>query len=429
MSDDKFGAIVIGAGPAGSTAAYLLAKSGLDVLLIERGSVPGCKNMFGGRMYSYALERIFPKFYEEAPVERSIVKEIITFSAEHKDLSVTLRNQDWLDQGHSFTLLRASFDAWLAGKAEEAGAILTCGIQVDDLLLEDGKVVGIKAGEDELFADVVVAADGVNSLIAQKAGLRNDLKPREICLGIKQIIKLSPEIINQRFQLKEDEGAAGLFVGDCTKGLQGGGFFYTNKDCISLGLVVSGEKIEQGKVKLYELLEDFKTHSLISKLIEGGQVSEYSAHLIPEAGLEGMPKSVGDGIVVVGDAAGFVLNLGFMVRGMDLAILSGEAAAQAILKAKEKEDFSAQSLGVYQRFLEENTAYKQMSFYSQVPKFLGIERIYSSYPKLLTRFTAEMFTAQGKTNRIYRTFSHCLKGSGLNIRNLISDAWKGGKIF
>jgi len=429
MAEEKFEAIVIGAGPAGSVAAYLLAKAGLEVLLIERGSAAGCKNMFGGRMYSYALERILPELYKDAPVERSVVKEIITFTADHRDLSIILRDQEWTGRGHSFTLLRGTFDAWLAGKAEEAGAILSCGIQVDDLLFKDGKVVGIRAGEDELLADVVIAADGVNSLMAQKAGLRKDLEPKEVCLGIKQIIKLSPEIINQRLQLQDSEGAASLFVGDCTKGLQGGGFFYTNKDSISLGLVVSVARIKQEQVKPYELLEEFKNHPAVSKIIEGGQVGEYSAHLIPEAGIDAMPKLFGNGIVVAGDAAGFVLNLGFMVRGMDLAVLSGEAAAKAVIRAKENNDFSAGSLSSYQNFLKENTAYSQMNFYRPVPKFLENQRIYGSYPRLLTMLGSDMFTAQGETKHLRTKFFHYLRHSGISLRQLISDVWKGGKMF
>ncbi len=123
-------------------------------------------------------------------------------------------------------------------------------------------------------------------------------------MGVKQIIKLSSEIINQRLQLQDSEGAAGLFVGDCTRGLQGGGFLYTNKDSISLGLVVSVAGIKQEQVKPNELLEEFKTQPAVSKIIEGGQVGEYSAHLIPEAGINAMPRLFGNGIVVAGDAAG-----------------------------------------------------------------------------------------------------------------------------
>ncbi len=247
MAEDRFSAIVVGAGPAGSTAAYLLAREGHDVLLIERGAAPGSKNMFGGRMYAHALNRIIPGFWEEAPVERPVVSEIVTFLNDGRSLSINCRDDAWARPPyHSFTLLRAEFDAWLASKAEEAGAMLACNICVDDLLFEDEKVVGIRAGEDEMFADVVIAADGVNSVLAQKAGLARMFSAKQVATGIKMIIELPAETISGRFQLGENEGAAQLFVGGCTNGMQGGGFLYTNKSCLSLGLVVNADELAKG---------------------------------------------------------------------------------------------------------------------------------------------------------------------------------------
>ena len=240
MAEEKFTAIVVGAGPAGSTAAYLLAREGHDVVLVERGTTPGSKNMYGGRMYSHALNRIIPGFWEEAPVERPISHETITFLNGGRSVSIGCRNVDWTTNPyHSFTLLRAEFDAWLAGKAEEAGALLACGIRVDELLTDGAKVIGIRAGEDEMLADVVIAADGVNSIMAQKAGWAGMFSPRQVATGVKQIIELPAETISQRFQLEGNNGAARLFVGDCSNGMQGGGFLYTNKSSISLGLVIN----------------------------------------------------------------------------------------------------------------------------------------------------------------------------------------------
>ena len=95
MAEDKFTAIVVGAGPAGSTAAYLLAKEGHEVVLIERGTAPGSKNMYGGRMYTHALNRIIPGFWEEAPVERPVVREVITFLDGEKSVSVSSQDRKW----------------------------------------------------------------------------------------------------------------------------------------------------------------------------------------------------------------------------------------------------------------------------------------------------------------------------------------------
>lgn len=429
MADDKFTAIIIGAGPAGSAAAYLLAREGLDVLLIERGETPGCKNMFGGRMYSHALNRIIPEFWKEAPVERPVVQESITFMTGDRSVSLNCQDENWAQPPyHSFTLLRAEFDAWLAGKAEEAGAMLACGIRVDDVLMDEGRVVGVRAGEDELLADVVIAADGANSLITEKAGLRKELAPRQVATGVKQVIELPPEVISQRFQLEGNNGAARLFVGACTRGMGGGGFLYTNKSSLSLGLVVNAAELQRNQHKISELIEDFKAHPLIAPLIDGGQVVEYSAHLVPEAGWNMMPRLFGDGILVVGDAAGFVLNLGYLVRGMDLAIASGEAAARTVMEAKARGDFSHQALGIYQEFLRESSVLQDMEFYRQAPGFLESRRLYEVYPQLATSLVAKMFTVEGAppVHLIGRIMNQ-IKESPVGLTQLAVDAWKGGR--
>jgi electron transfer flavoprotein-quinone oxidoreductase len=427
MAEEKFTAIVVGAGPAGSTAAYVLAKEGLEVLLIEKGARPGSKNMFGGRMYCHALNRIIPNFWEEAPLERPVAREAITLLDVEESVSVNCQDLKWTRPPyHSFTLLRAEFDAWLASKAEEAGAIVACNICVDDLLIENGRVIGIRAGEDEMLADVVIAADGANSIMAQKAGLAKMFAPHQVATGVKQIIELPAAIINQRFQLEANHGAAQLFVGACTKGMQGGGFLYTNKNSISLGLVVNAAELQRNQYKVPDLIEDFKSHPYISPLIEGGDVAEYSAHLIPEAGIGMMPQLYGDGIVVVGDAAGFVLNLGYVVRGMDFAIASGEAAARAVMAAKSRDDFSRQGLGIFRAMLEESFVLRDLKFYRKAPEFQENRRLFQTYPKLATSLASRVFTVDGSPPvHLLRKILSELKESRLGLSKLAIDGWRG----
>ena len=429
MSEDRFTAIIVGAGPAGSTAAYLLAKEGHEVLLIDKGSAPGAKNMFGGRMYAHALNRIIPDFWKEAPVERPVAREIITFLDGGRSTSINCQDTEWTKPPyHSFTLLRAEFDAWLATKAEEAGAMLACNICVDDLLFDDGKVIGIRAGEDEMFADVVIAADGVNSVLAQKAGLAKMFTAHQVATGVKQIIELPPEAISQRFQLENGGGAAQLFVGDCTRGMQGGGFLYTNKSSLSLGLVVNAGELQKNQVRVPDLIEDFKSNPAIAPLIEGGTVAEYSAHLIPEAGLSMMPQIFGDGILVVGDAAGFVLNLGYVVRGMDFAIASGEAAAKAVKDAKAIGDFSKAALNTYQNLLKESFVLRDLETYRKAPEFMETRRLFETYPAFVTSFASRLFTVDGTppVHLLGKAFDHIRK-SRISLTGLAIDGWKGAK--
>ncbi len=431
MAEEKFTAVVVGAGPAGSTAAYILAKEGLDVLLIDRADSPGAKNMFGGRMYTYALNRVIPGFWEEAPLERPVVRETMVIMEGERFVSFSCQDENWVKEPfHSFTLFRAEFDAWLAGKAEEAGALLACGIRVDDLLVKDGKIIGVRAGEDEIFADVVIAADGANSLLVEKAGLRKKLKPSEVATGVKQVIQLSPATINERFNLTDNQGQASLFVGDCTKGMAGGGFLYTNKSAISLGLVVKASELQSKQYRIVDLIEDFKAQPAVAPLIEGGEVVEYSAHLVPEGGYSMMPSLVSDGILVAGDAAGFVLNLGYQVRGMDLAIASGQAAAKAVIRAKRDQDFTRSGLSAYLDFLKENLVLTEMEFYQQAPSFLETERLYRAYPSLLTGAFAEMFTVRGSQPvHLLRKMLGQLKANEISLGKLLGDMWKGGRVF
>jgi len=154
--EEKFDVIIVGAGLAGNIAAYLLAKEGLEVMLIERAEAIGAKNVTGGRMYSHSLEKIFPNFAEEAPVERKITKERVSFVTEKGLSTIEYASPDLGEQGKAtYSILRSQFDPWLAEKAEEEGVMYITGISVDEVLLgEDGKVSGVKAGEEEMFADV-----------------------------------------------------------------------------------------------------------------------------------------------------------------------------------------------------------------------------------------------------------------------------------
>jgi len=164
-ADEKFDAIVVGAGPAGAACAYVLAREGKNVLMVERGVTAGSKNVTGGRLYTYALEMLEPGLYTRAPLQRKVVREQIMLLG--KDNAVTI---DYVDYAfgenipQSYTVLRAPFDEWFAGEAEAKGAMLATGILVDELLEKDGKIVGIRAGEDEMYADIVTFIDKALSI-------------------------------------------------------------------------------------------------------------------------------------------------------------------------------------------------------------------------------------------------------------------------
>lgn len=379
---EKFDVVVVGAGLAGLSTAYCLAKEGMEVLVVERGDYPGAKNVTGGRIYLNPIKQFFPDILSEAPFERLVTKEIFTLIGVDSSTTVKWQTHRSSPEYHpSFTVLRAKFDRWFADRVQEQGAIIISKKRVDELIKDNGKIVGIVVEDDRIQADVVVAADGVNSLIAEKAGMRKKL-PQDFALGIKEVIELSPQIIESRFNLKNDEGAAQLFLG-VTYGMFGGGFLYTNKDSLSLGVVVRIKDLMEKKVEAHKLMEKIKEHAEISVLIEGGDTVEYSAHVVPEEGATFMPRLYGEGILVVGDAAFLSLNMGITIRGMDFAMASGALASEAIKLAKERNDFSSQSLSVYEKLLKGSFVLKDLDTFRQAHLFLDSPRIYQFYPNFI----------------------------------------------
>lgn len=421
---DTFDAIVVGAGPAGCAAAYRLAKAGLSVVLIERGATPGSKNLSGGVLYSAALNDLIPGFFTDAPVERAVTRHSTTFLTGDSSCSLDYRSSSLgTPPYNAFTVLRAKFDAWFATAAERAGALLMPGICIDGPLVEDGAVVGVQAGNETLRAHVVVAADGANSFLAQAAGLRPRNRARDVAVGVKGVVRLARETIEDRFALIDEEGAACSYVGEVTKGLAGGGFVYTNLDSLSVGIVVRVDELVESGTRSSNLLQEFLGHPLVQPLIRGGELVEYGAHLVPEGGTAMTGKLFGDGLLVAGDAAGFAVNNGLVVRGMDLAIGSGICAADTVIEARAVGDCSSAVLRGYGRRLEECFVMQDLRTFARAPHFLDRHRLYSTYPQFLTMLFHDVFHNDGSPrDHLSTTARHAMKASGLRTAGLASDA-------
>ena len=425
MSDERFDVIIVGAGLAGNVAAYLLANAGLETLVIERSENVGRKNVTGGRLYSHSLERIFPDFASEAPVERKITKERVSFMTGDSATTIEYGAEKLGEQGKAtYSVLRAKFDPWLAGKAEEAGAMYVTGMRVDEVIKRDGKVVGVSAGGEEMEADVVLLADGVNSLLAQQLGLKPELKPSNTAVGVKEVIKMDEEKIAHRFGNAPGEGTAWLLAGDITGGNVGGGFLYTNKESISVGAVVTIADIGRNEVAPRDVVDRIKEHPVIRPFLEGGETIEYSAHLVTEGGYDMIPTLCDNGVLLAGDAGAFVMNLGFTVRGMDLAIESGRLAAETIIKAKEAGDFSAAKLSEYKKALDESFVMKDMQHYRKMPQFIENHRLFEEYPGMADELMSGLFIMHGQQpEKFLKKAKRAMKKIG--YWNLFKDVKKG----
>jgi len=392
--EEKVEVVVVGAGLAGLSAAYVLAQAGVDTVVVERGDYPGAKNVTGGRIYMHPLRHYLPDLWDDAPLERHVTRETLTMMAEGSSTAITLDNDRFREEPyHSYTILRSNFDRWFGDKVAEAGAFVLPKYRADDVLMEDGRVVGIvMGGEDEIRADIVVAADGVLSLVAERAGLRQVQQPKHFAVSAKEVIELPAKSIEERFNLGPGEGAAQLYFGALTKGMLGGGFIYTNKDSISLGLVVGIEALmeREPKIEVHEILEDFKARPEIRNLVADGEIVEYSAHAIPEGGINAMPKLYSDGMVVIGEAAGLGLNMLLTVRGMEFAVASGVLAAEAIIKAREKGDYSAGSLAYYEELLKDSFVLQDLETFRHVLGFMENPRLFNFYPQAVCDIFTEL---------------------------------------
>ena len=426
--EEKFDVIVVGAGPAGITAAYILANAGLSVIVLERGAYPGSKNIFGGILYTTVLNRLIPNFWETAPIERHVKGVELFLISANNALSVKVQSEEHNKPpyNNSFIVSRSKFDHWYSSKAEEAGALLIPETVVDDLIWENKKVVGVKTRREhgEIYADVVIAADGVNSLLAQKAGLRGNYAPRQLALGMKEVIELPRAVIEERFHLSGNEGVELKYMaGDATEGIWGGGNIYTNLESLSVVTWVALKPAMERKIQVTELMEHFKNHPFVRNYIRGGKTVEYQAHLAPDGGYDFTPKYYTGGLLVAGDAARF-LNASVHYEGTNFAMASGEAAAKTVLEAKKKEDFSAPTLSLYQKLLNESFVMKDLKRYRKLNRFAEANPVFfDGYFDAITQMAVDYFAVNELPKRQHEF--QMLK----RFRSGLRDARGAGKSF
>jgi len=427
----QFDAIVVGAGPAGSSAALAMARAGLQVALIERGEYPGAKNVSGAGFYApNLLTDLLPNFWEEAPIERYLTRRVISFLGQESAVSLDFRTNHFNHPPYNgFTILRPKFDRWLASKAVEAGTLLITSTVVDDLIYKGEQVVGVRCRREDgdLYAPIVIAADGANSFLAKKAGLQHKFRADEMTLGVKEVLRLDAHTIEERFNLNGDEGMTTEYVGYASGDVKGGGFLYTNRDTLSIGVVVQIASLAEKKVRAYDLLDQFKQHPAIAPLIRGSTTIEYSAHMIPEGGWAMLSQLSRSGFMVVGDAAGFVFAAGLFLEGINFAIASGLAAATTAQQAHTKHDFSAQMMAYYRKQLESSFVLKDLKKFRHAPAFVNNERLQNIYPELICQAAEQVFRSDGKPRRkIGRTVIDVMRGK-VPLLTLLRDGWQAGR--
>ncbi|MDS0284142.1 FAD-dependent monooxygenase [Haloarcula onubensis] len=345
---EKYEAVVVGCGPGGAAAAATLARNGVETLVLERGVDAGSKNVSGGVIYAeesapYTVDGLFPDF-REAATERPVTDNYIHNVAADEVKTFDIGELHHHDTAWADAVLRRPMDSWLAERVHErtretGGGLLT-EIHVTGLLREDGEIVGVRTEELEpIEADLVVAADGVNSELARDAGLMDWDDPEEWFQGVKAVVDMDPAVLDDRFDIAPDEGEAHLFSGDLFDGVRGGGFLYTNRESLSIGTVFHLDSLADQRAEPQELLDALLTHPLLAQWLgDDYREREYSAKLVPDSKKVAHESPHEDRLVLVGDAAGQMQAQGPIIKGMNHAVTAGALAAEAFADARSRGD-------------------------------------------------------------------------------------------
>lgn len=431
MSTD-FDVIVVGAGRAGTAAAYKLAAEGVDVAIVERARQPGMKNVTGGIIYGDVLADLVPEFPESAPLGRRVVEHNIRMLHDDASIGINYRDPE-IKEEPNYTIQLGEFDRWFVEKAEEKGAMFIPETTVRDVeQRSDGVAVITDRDGDALTCKAVIGADGINTTVGRQTGIRDPVGTENVGLSVKHVIDLDRETINERFNLRSSDGTAYIFAGFPEDVPSVGYFIYTFESSISVGAVGNLETLQsygdQGYdgegTALYDLLDRFKELEAVKPLVQGGTTKEYQGILVPEFGYDDLPARQAGRVCLVGDAAGLVLNKGFTFRGLDFGIQSGVKAAEAALRCSSDGRWGHFGRR-YDSLLNDSYVIEELQQHRRLPSFLENERLYGAYPAVARQTLQQTFSSDGDASGL--TWRHVLRGlrdRNVRARDIVADGWR-----
>jgi electron transfer flavoprotein-quinone oxidoreductase len=425
--------VVVGAGPAGSIAALELARMGLSVCLLERGPFPGSKNVYGGVVYPRVLDSILPTWWERAPIQRFVTRRSTMIMTPTQSVAVDVRTEAWGKPPYNgVTAYRSEFDQWLADEAVAAGATLVTSTTASGLLFDGDRVVGVRTDrpDGDLACGLVVACDGVNSFLAREAGLYDAFSRHHMTLGVKEVRRLDKEEIDRRFNLTGREGCDIEMVG-ATGSITGGGFLYTNLDTIALGCVLKLDDLAASQRRPEDVVAELAAHPSIAPLVGGSELVEYCAHLIPEGGFDAMPVLGAPGIVVAGDAASLTLAAGIWLEGVNFAMASGAAAANAARLAHRRAGGVAGAHEHYRGLLESSFVLKDHKRLRRAPQVVFSDFVQHVQPGLVCDVAEALFTVENPAPKpgLLRAVRRAMRSRGVKWRDALRTALQAARLF
>jgi len=359
--------VFVGGGPAGLAGAIELARlakqdpalGALEIGVLEKAGALGEHCLSGAVVNPRALKELFPELDPSAlPLRTPVTRDAVYFLTERRAIRFPVVPPTMRNHGNYVASI-CEIVRWLGERAEELGVNVFAGYPAASLLTDDERVVGVRTtpaglGRDgnpgsgyspptDLAARVTVLAEGTRGSLAQAfyawQGIGSP-NPQVFALGVKELWEtkrpLDRVIHTMGWPLPRDAF--------------GGSWLYPMEpNLVSLGLVV-GLDYRDATLDVHELLQRLKQHALVRDLLAGGELIEWGAKTIPEGGAYALPERLsGNGVVVIGDAAGFVDVPS--LKGIHYAMQSGMLAARAIYAALKADDTSAEKLREYDRLL------------------------------------------------------------------------------
>jgi len=370
--------VIVGGGPAGMACALRLSQliddhnskhpeaplTKENIYVLEKAREAGAHCLSGALLDPRSMRELLPNFEKEAPLDAAVTKESVYYLTRTGKFKFPITPPPMRDHGN-YVISINKFVKWLGSKVEEAGITLFTGFAGSELLFETGRVVGVRTDDKgvdknsekksnfepgyDLKAKVVVLAEGARGSLTKQLidrfQLDRERNPQTYGVGVKEL-----------WELPAGRVAPGEVIYTMGYPLTfheyGGAWIYGSKDnLVSLGFV-TGLDYRDPRLDPQRVLQEFKKHPFIAKLLEGGKMVRYGAKSLPYGGWWCIPPLAGDGWMVLGDSAGFLNSQ--RLKGIHLAIKSGMLAAETAFDSMVKNDFSLAMLETFQDRVEKS---------------------------------------------------------------------------